>query len=524
MIEKDNTNLDKEGKANKNNKNNKNKSEDGDRQEIFSEDKIKKALRRKYGSIAEDRRKSCCGDGSESRRLEQSTTDSCCGADSANSTANSSSAAAEQVSNKVEQASYSYEEEQASYEEQLGYDPEKLDEVIAEANYGLGCGNPGAIASLKPGETVLDLGCGAGFDLLLAAREVGPEGRLIGVDMTPEMIEKARKNAVKNGLENAEFHLAEIENLPLEDSSVDVIMSNCVINLVPDKKAVYREAYRVLKPGGRLAISDVVKKREFPQEIREDLESYLGCVAGAITRQELDNILQELNYQEIEIKHKDNSVEIVDSWSPESQEMEKGEGDQRDSTTEKVKEEPEENTGQTDSAGSLETSGSSHFAESEGFDEPEKFDGSTRPKDSAGTKGSVGSEGFEGSKSFVGSDGSEEIKFSDYIYSAYISAVKPEPEARFSSADFARLSRALGNQHRIEILQLLADQPAGDRCMVGNIVDELPISQSTVSQHLKVLKQAGWITGQVEGPSTCYCIDRQTIKKYRKMFKVFLEG
>ncbi len=421
----------------------KTKSKEEDTQKIFPEDKIKQALKEKYGSIAEGGRKSCCGDGSESRQQEQSTSNSCCGADPADSEADSSSAAVEEISNAEQDST---EKEQISYEEKLGYDSEKLDEILAEASYGLGCGNPGAIASLKPGETVLDLGCGAGFDLLLAAREVGPEGRLIGVDMTPEMIEKARKNAEKNGLENAEFHLAEIENLPLEDSSVDVIMSNCVINLVPDKKSVYREAYRVLKPGGRLAISDVVKKREFPREIREDLESYLGCVAGAIIRQELENILQELNYQEIEIKPKNNSAEIVDSWSPDSEE-----------------------SGVTE-----------------------------------------------------GLEKSEETKFSDYIYSAYISAVKPED--RFSSADFAWLSRALGNQHRIEILQLLADQPAGNRCMVGNIVDELPISQSTVSQHLKVLKQAGWITGQVEGPSTCYCIDRQTIKKYRKMFEAFLKA
>lgn len=164
----------------------------------------------------------------------------------------------------------------------IGYTEEELKVIPAEANLGLSCGNPTALASLKEGETVLDLGSGAGFDCFLAASKVGPKGRVIGVDMTLEMIEKARSNAQKSNISNVEFRLGEIEHLPITDESVDVIISNCVINLSDDKPKVFREMYRVLKRGGRIAISDIALLRELPQEVRASVEAYVGCVAGAI--------------------------------------------------------------------------------------------------------------------------------------------------------------------------------------------------------------------------------------------------
>lgn len=168
----------------------------------------------------------------------------------------------------------------------FGYTPEQLAAIPAEANMGLSCGNPTAFASLKPGEVVVDLGCGGGLDVFLAAQKVGPTGKAIGIDMTPEMIERARRNAVKGAkgqpITNVEFHLATIDTLPLPDASVDVVISNCVINLAPDKPAVFREIARVLKPGGRLAVSDIVLKQPLPAEIATDINAYIGCIAGAI--------------------------------------------------------------------------------------------------------------------------------------------------------------------------------------------------------------------------------------------------
>ncbi len=166
--------------------------------------------------------------------------------------------------------------------EAFGYTPEELLSIPAEANMGLSCGNPTATAHLQPGETVVDLGSGGGLDVFLAARKVGPHGRAIGIDMTPEMIERARANAVSGGYTNVEFHLSTIDSLPLPDSSVDCVISNCVLNLAPDKPAVFREIFRVLKPGGRLAVSDIALRRELPAELASSIAAYVGCIAGAI--------------------------------------------------------------------------------------------------------------------------------------------------------------------------------------------------------------------------------------------------
>lgn len=198
----------------------------------------------------------------------------------------------------------------------LGYTAEELTAVPEGSNLGLGCGNPQAIASLKAGEAVLDLGSGAGFDAFLAARQVGTRGFVIGVDMTPDMVAKARVNAEKGGFHNVEFRLGEIEHLPVADNSVDVIMSNCVINLSPEKQQVFNEAFRVLKPGGRLAISDIVATAELPEEARRDLALYTGCVAGASLIADLERTLTESGFSQIQIKPKDESRAFIRDWVP----------------------------------------------------------------------------------------------------------------------------------------------------------------------------------------------------------------
>ncbi len=182
----------------------------------------------------------------------------------------------------------------------------------------MGCGNPQAIAELKPGETVLDLGSGGGFDCFLAAKQVGPTGTVIGVDMTGEMIERARENAKKAATANVEFRLGEIEHLPVADETVDVILSNCVINLSPDKPAVFRDAFRVLKRGGRLAISDIVATAPLPEEVRNDVELHVGCMAGAATTDELRSMLTEAGFAEIRIAPQEESLALIREWLPES--------------------------------------------------------------------------------------------------------------------------------------------------------------------------------------------------------------
>lgn len=198
----------------------------------------------------------------------------------------------------------------------VGYSKKELDAVPEGANMGLGCGNPQAIAMLQKGEVVLDLGAGGGFDCFLAARQVGPRGRVIGVDMTPEMVAKARANARKGRFTNVEFRLGEIEHLPLADRSVDVILSNCVINLSPDKEQVYREAYRVLKPGGRLAISDVVAIRPIPTAVQNDFDKLSGCVAGAVHVHKLEHILQAAGFRGGCVMVKEESKKFIGDWFP----------------------------------------------------------------------------------------------------------------------------------------------------------------------------------------------------------------
>jgi arsenite methyltransferase len=198
----------------------------------------------------------------------------------------------------------------------LGYSAEDSAIAPEAANLGLGCGNPVAIASLQPGQTVLDLGSGAGFDSFLAARAVGPSGTVIGVDMTREMLAKARENAKKHGFSNVEFCLGEIEALPVADQSVDVIISNCVINLSPEKPRVFAEAYRVLKPGGRLAVADIVATATLPDEIRGDWAAYTGCMAGASQMSDVEEMLRQAGFDKIKIAPKDTSRSFIREWLP----------------------------------------------------------------------------------------------------------------------------------------------------------------------------------------------------------------
>ena len=183
----------------------------------------------------------------------------------------------------------------------IGYTEEEIKVVPEGANLGLGCGNPVALASLREGETVLDLGAGAGFDCFLASTRVGSNGRVIGVDMTPEMVDRARENAKKGNYENVEFRLGEIENLPVADNSVDAVISNCVINLAPDKKRVFEETYRVLKPGGRLMVSDIVLLKELPGFVRDSIAAYIGCVSGAIMKDEYIGAIKATGFNEVKV-------------------------------------------------------------------------------------------------------------------------------------------------------------------------------------------------------------------------------
>ncbi len=238
----------------------------------MNEKEIREAVRERYGSIAQ-REGSCCSPGSS-----VSSASSCCGP-------------AQEVSSVEDSKS-----------EAIGYSAEEMGSIPEGSNMGLGCGNPLAFASLKEGDTVLDLGSGGGIDCFLAAKKVGERGRVIGVDMTPPMIEKARENAEREGYSNVEFRLGEIENLPVADSTADLIISNCVINLSVNKKRVFEEAFRTLKPGGRLMVSDIVLLEELPEEIRSSMESYSACISGALQREEYLGIIRDTGFQEIGVE------------------------------------------------------------------------------------------------------------------------------------------------------------------------------------------------------------------------------
>ena len=260
------------------------------------QDDIRQAVRDNYGRIA-------TAGAAESGPVQ---TASCCGPAEAKSAEGASSSC----------CGSSPELDPQGISTMLGYSEEEMAGVPEGANLGLGCGNPLALASLSPGETVVDLGSGGGFDCFLAAKEVGREGRVIGVDMTPDMVSLARRNAEKVEAANVEFRLGEIEHLPLADGSADLIMSNCVINLSPDKQRVYDEAFRVLKPGGRLSISDVLATASLPLEARQDLALISACVGGAETIDETEKILERAGFERIRITTKENSKEIIQEWAP----------------------------------------------------------------------------------------------------------------------------------------------------------------------------------------------------------------
>jgi arsenite methyltransferase len=203
-----------------------------------------------------------------------------------------------------------------SLSKMMGYSEDDLAHAPQPSNMGLGCGNPKAIASLKPGETVLDLGSGGGFDSFLAAREVGESGKVIGVDMTPEMIQLARKNASEMNVQNVEFRLGDIENIPVADGSVDIIMSNCVINLSPEKQKVFQEAFRVLKHSGRLAISDIIAIKPLPESFQTDSALICGCVGGAALGDDIRKILEKIGFSNISIEIAPESGKLISQWFP----------------------------------------------------------------------------------------------------------------------------------------------------------------------------------------------------------------
>ncbi len=243
----------------------------------MEDSEIRKAVRERYGAIAEQVKSgsasSCCNTGKLSDSTDSVSTqteESCCGP-------------------------------QESFSKTIGYSEKELKIVPEDSNLGLGCGNPTALASLKEGETVVDLGSGGGIDCFLATEAVGKSGRVIGVDMTPQMIELARQNAEKDGYKNVEFRLGEIENLPVADNSADVIISNCVINLSPDKNRVFKEACRILKPGGRIMISDMVLLKVLPESIMKSIEAYTGCISGALTKEKYLETLHNAGFDEVDI-------------------------------------------------------------------------------------------------------------------------------------------------------------------------------------------------------------------------------
>jgi SAM-dependent methyltransferase len=237
----------------------------------MSKNNQKDLVKRAYGEIASGRRQSCCD------------------------------------------VSCEIQEDKKAIAKQVGYSEEDLQLAPDEANLGLSCGNPVALAEIKEGETVLDLGCGAGFDCFLAAKKVGSSGKVIGVDITPEMIEKAQKSAKKHSIKNVEFRLGDMENLPVKDDSIDVVISNCVINLVPDKKKVFEEIYRVLKKSGRMIISDIVLRSDLSEHIRNNPDAYIGCIAGAVRLQDYIELVKEAGLSQAKILSQSTSTCLTDA-------------------------------------------------------------------------------------------------------------------------------------------------------------------------------------------------------------------
>lgn len=250
-----------------------------------NQDELRNEVRQHYGEVARSG-KSCCGP-------------TCCTPGAEDDTAG----AAAQTARR------------------LGYSESELEAAPEGANLGLGCGNPQAIAALRPGETVVDLGSGGGFDCFLAGKRVGTAGRVIGIDMTADMISRARANAAKMKVTNVEFRLGEIEHLPIPDATADVVISNCVINLSPDKAAVFAEAFRVLRPGGRLAISDVVARQPLPDRIRGDLSLYTGCVAGAATVAEVETLLRGAGFVDVQVRIDDAATQAMADMTPQQQDL-----------------------------------------------------------------------------------------------------------------------------------------------------------------------------------------------------------
>jgi SAM-dependent methyltransferase len=245
----------------------------------MDESQIKEMVRARYGAVAVESGASCCAPAA-----------SCCGP--------------------------STPEAAADKARRMGYSAAELAAAPEGANLGLGCGNPQAIAALQLGEVVIDLGSGAGFDCFLAAEQVGANGRVIGVDMTHEMLAKARGNAVGIGAENVEFRLGELEHLPVADNTADVVISNCVINLVPDKAQVFREAFRALKPGGRLAVSDVINTAPLSDALRVDPALLCGCIAGAASAAQVETWLKDAGFAEVRVAAKPESRELIQGWAP----------------------------------------------------------------------------------------------------------------------------------------------------------------------------------------------------------------
>jgi SAM-dependent methyltransferase len=244
----------------------------------MDEAQIKEMVRARYGGIAAASEASCCAP----------SPSSCCGPEA------TSHAKARR----------------------MGYSEAELAAVPEGANLGLGCGNPQAIAAMRPGEVIVDLGSGAGFDCFLAARQVGDAGHVIGVDMTHEMLKKARDNAARIGADNVEFRLGELEHLPIADNTADVVISNCVINLVPDKAQVFREAFRVLKPGGRIAVSDIINTTPLPAELRSDPTLLCGCIGGAAPAERIEDWLSSAGFVDVRVMPKPESRELITTWAP----------------------------------------------------------------------------------------------------------------------------------------------------------------------------------------------------------------